>query len=206
MKSIKNLLVVLLAATAQAQAVVVLDNLPLANENVFDQYNNTVYQAVGFTMGGTSYTLTDVVFDVTINGGNPTVALYNWASGNLPGTLVTGSFTISGTANNITATPTGTVTLDANASYYIAVRAANDANTENWYRSNPEGTYTTAVGASFINVASYDNFTATWANFSTVTQPGMEINAVVPEPQAIATLVGLGLIGFAAVRRQWGKK
>lgn len=213
MKTIKTLVAVLAAAaltiSLQCQAQVIIGNLPVdgGGQTVYDDGTDLIlgngYWGFGFTMKGAAYNMDNVKLDVTANGGNPVVELWSKSgSGNYPGSLITSSFTISGAAGNITADATSNPLLAANTTYYVVVKGAS-ATSESWDRNTGDPAYNEAL-ATFLNLAYYPAGGG-WNSGTTFSHPGIEINAV-PEPQAYAMMVGLGLLGFAAIRRKIAAK
>jgi hypothetical protein len=205
MKAIKSATTAaaLLALTIPAQASLLIGNLALDTQSTANAaYSATVWRAVGFTVGSSSTTLTDIGFELTATGGNPVVLLFNDSTGN-PGSVLD-TLSVSGSGTAWTATPSATTyPLAASTAYWVVVEGTASVS-GNWYYSSTD-TYTLNNGTTFGGTR-VKNGANSWGLSSGGLGPnqyaGMNVN-VVPEPHQYAMLAGLGLIGFAALRRKF---
>jgi hypothetical protein len=127
-----------------AGAAVILGNLPASNEGAGPDIGFGTQDAVKFTVGSSSQVLGNVILRIktNANGTNiPAIDIRNDA-GTTPGTTVL--FTIDGTTalptgtttvQDYTLTATSTITLNANTSYWLVIRAKQG--TFEWWQSSP---------------------------------------------------------------------
>jgi hypothetical protein len=197
MKIIKLTLVmaVMIALTATAQGVVIMGNWGTGSSDSAS-YTDGQAIAVGFTMGGTGYTLQSIEVGVASSSA-PTMALWSSSGGGSPAPSASLLALSSPTGSSGDWTATGTFSLASGTSYFVVVSGGGGGT---W---DIRGTTYTASGASYMNNAM--DLGSGWISGVVSPALAMNINAV-PEPQEYAMLAGLCLLGFAAIRRKLAAK
>jgi hypothetical protein len=140
-----------LFGAADAHADVVITNLAtgVTAGSAFGATTSPAYRAFGFTMGGASYTLDEVVLGMNFPSGSqaPLVTLRADAAG-APGTLLETLVTPGGLAGSVDVvfTASGTVQLAANTTYWVQLEAGpTNVGGFRWVGSSPS---TTPVGVA----------------------------------------------------------
>ncbi|MDP0498481.1 MAG: choice-of-anchor R domain-containing protein [Verrucomicrobiota bacterium JB022] len=187
-------------------SVNILGNYPPAN----DYFSSTISAGVGqkgvlFTMPELSYTVDAVTLQLGgYNSSFDTAAIGFYAdSEGMPDALVgmlQAPSSDSDTIADFTFTPTSTLTLSANTTYWLMIDTT--AGGFDWMAAHIESTpggEATYLGHYFSNTNG-----ATYGGSSTLNTfqiLGTEV-AAVPEPAEYAALLGLGTLGFVAWRRR----
>lgn len=195
-----------LGLVANLNAVIMIGNLPVdgGQQSEYDNGSGSpmMFFAIGFDTPATAYTLQDIVFDSTLNGSGVAVKMWT-GSGSVPTANTGWTFNISGSAGSVTATPTSpSYTLSASTRYWVSIESATSTS-QYWDReTSPGKDYAGLAGDPATTFSAYyDGSLGEWTADSVAIRPGMQLN-VVPEPSQYAVLAGIGLIGFAYLRRK----
>jgi len=202
--------VLLTTGAIPARADLIIGNLP-GNNNTFSNIGEGLTAAMGFTMGSSSYSLTDAKVVLTLSAvtaspasseNAPLLQLWSDTSG-APGAsqlTFTNPSLSNGTALTFTFTPSTAFTLQANTSYFLYLTSSNAAGAYfNWVGSSPAVT-PTGTGATYLKS------TTTVENSFQIDGTAASTDSVtgVPEPSTlfiVAVTVPLGL-GFWRFKRR----
>jgi hypothetical protein len=194
----------LCAAARPAQAQIdIVNNLSTTTANA-DRIGANLWQADSFQTPNATYLLTAATLKLSsISGGTVTVDLYSNTGTNKPGSpLVTlgTSGALSTALADITFTPVGVQTLQANTVYWIVAHSLTSAD---WGAT--ASTFYTGVGtipADFAFAASADSG-STWSTQGIGRGPNQfRVQATTPEPGAMALVTGMSVAGIYTFRRR----
>src|SRR5438552_8932827 len=126
-------LTALCLACISTRAAVLIGNYPPPDDSIPEDIITGFFQiAAGFTVPSTGYTVDDVVLRLgnydTTSGTAAAVGFYTdngGVPGSLVGSLLNAPSSSSTAIGDFTFTPSGTVTLSANTSYWLLVDASN---------------------------------------------------------------------------------
>ncbi len=195
-----------------ARGDLVIGNLPGNDGGSLAGFEQSVGYSIGFTVGANPFTVDSARFRLntaTGNGGNAFLNIRTDQAGNPSNTSVL-AFNAQAIAANVAATytftPTNSVTLAANTTYWLTI--TNDLSAPdglvllaNSPSVNPTGTLATFFGlrSGLVN----DQSTDIGGLFSV---PSFELNgtASVPEPGSTAVLVAL--CALATLPRMWQRR
>jgi hypothetical protein len=175
--------------------------------NLQSSYNNDsnigqgLTAAMGFTMGSSSYSLTDAQVVLTLQAvtsnppslsNAPLLQLWSDVSG-APGAALltfTAPTLTNGTAQTFTFTPSSSFSLQANTSYFLYLTSSNSGGAYfQWLADNP-GVTPTGPGATFLSsTTSVDN------SFQIDGQIQSDV-VVVPEPSSLFAVAAISPVGF----------
>jgi hypothetical protein len=212
------LLALALALTAPSlQATIVFGNLAsLTNGGVSSPIIGTDLsgKAIGFTMGDDSYEITSVTLRLLDVGDVPSVdqpLVTIWTSnGTKPIAQVGAAFTnpvsyTPTTSTNYSFTPTASITLSANQSYFLVVRGNNTDANFSWLAGSPTVVPTGIAGSAIARFGSQNapvtSYTTSSGNFNWFQIDGTLISSV-PEPSTYAAFAGIAMLGLALHRRR----
>jgi len=197
--------------------VLVLGNMGAANNAAFGgDIAATGARALGFNTGSTTLTKLERVdlslaFDNTVVGtAVPVVRIFSDPGANGPigdssiATLSLTSGTLGATASTLSFTPSSTLVLQNNSTYFIVVDNGGSGELR-WFRSTTvgESVPTASNGYSLFSPRYSSTTTDDFSSGTTTTlTPNFAVYASVPEPSEYALLAGIGLCAFAAYRRR----
>jgi hypothetical protein len=151
-----------------------------------------------FLTGSSSVVLSSIVVSLgNASGSFTAVADLVANSGGLPGSTILTGFTVpvipTGSAANLTFTPTSSVTLNANTDYWFVLSASGSGGDYQWQ-------YTNTLSPSFPNYAVSTNSGTGWTIGTPAGPFLLEATATsaAPEPSSLL-LVTSGFLAFAAV-------
>lgn len=195
---------------SQAQ-VLVFGNAPFSTDG--SAFDGGTFEATsagyGYTPGST-FTLDHIDLQLSTLSGSPTVTMQLYTgTGSPSGAAESVAFTINqavGALDTYTFTPTSTVNLSAGTTYWIAI--STTGGDVNWHTS--DGVGGTAPSGDGTPAGGWVNYEGTVLTGGTggearTDNPNFAVYAApVPEPHEYALIAGLGLCGFAVVRRRMG--
>lgn len=209
----KLALIALLAACAipVVQAEIIFGNLAGYNNSSGTASNITSAggKAIGFTMAETDYEVTSVSLRLAdtanVAGDYPKVTIWTNDGANKPGVQVGDIFinpSLAPAAATFTFTPASTITLSANASYFLVVQNGTASASFNWLNGSPTVAPTGVASTGITRYGSSPNpqdYTGASGNFNWFQIEG---TSLIPEPSTYTALLGVGSLGFVLLRRR----
>lgn len=204
-----------IALGGQARAVVLLDSG--LDGTTASNLSAGGGKALGFTMGGTSFTLDNIQMRLGTNNvananSSSVISLYSsttdganstWKPSTLLASFITPTFTGTATQNYTLSLPTA-FTLSANTTYWVVAYSTNgNIGVLTWLGTS--STPTTSGGVSVSGLSGWfnagqGNNPNLWTGTSALYNDLVITATAIPEPSAIA-LLGLGLTGLVVWRR-----
>jgi hypothetical protein len=193
----------------QANAAVILGNLPAANDDQAALMHPGRIKAFAFTMGADAYKLDSVVLRLSLYSfGTPLIQILDDDGGSNPGSTVLASFTKPGSQGVVLATytftPTSSLILNGSTKYWLYVSASEGA----YYVHAASPSIAPAGVATLTGNRFSDDFGSNFTDQGTYVD-SFQINGtlqtppVVPEPSTMAVFgIGTLVAGVARARRR----
>ena len=193
----------------QAQAAVILGNLPATNDGSQSILTSSRVKALAFTMGADSYKLDNDLLrlECDVDGETPLVQIRGDVGGNNPGGTVLASFTNPASQGagtfNYTFTPTSNVILSATTKYWLYVTVSSGGFD---FEAADPGVAPSGLATLTGNRFSFNSGTS-FSGSSVISSfqinGSLDTPPAVPEPSTMAVFgIGTLVAGVARARRR----